>query len=118
MKFYGREEEIGILRRERELSHRQSRFTVVTGRRRVGKTELIGRALNDGTDDYLYLLFLVCESPAVRKRQSALTFFEVKRDAARIDFKALEAKVAAFFEKHPELKNGEPKIKGLSLEDM
>ena len=57
MKFYGREEEIAILRKERELSHRQSRFTVVTGRRRVGKTELIDKALNDGTDDYLYLLF-------------------------------------------------------------
>ena len=57
MKFYGREEEIAILRKERELSHRQSRFTVVTGRRRVGKTELIDKALNDGTDDDLYLLF-------------------------------------------------------------
>ena len=57
MRFYGREEEIAILRKERELSHRHSRFTVVTGRRRVGKTELIDKALNDGTDDYLYLLF-------------------------------------------------------------
>ena len=61
---------------------------------------------------------LVCESPAVKKRPSALTFFEVKRDATRIDLKALEAKVSAFFEKHPELKNGEPRIKGLSIEDM
>ena len=61
---------------------------------------------------------LVCESPVAKKRLSALTFFEVKRDASRIDLKALEAKVAAFFEKHPELKNGEPKLKGLSLEDM
>ena len=61
---------------------------------------------------------LVCESPLAKKRLSALTFFEVKRDAARIDLKALEAKVAAFFEKHPEMKSGEPKIKGLSLEDM
>lgn len=56
MKFFGRKAEIDILRRERELSHGESRFTVVTGRRRIGKTELIGRALNDGTDDYLYLL--------------------------------------------------------------
>ena len=61
---------------------------------------------------------LVCESPAVKKRPSAITFFEIKRDAARIDLKALETKVAAFFEKHPEMKNGEPKIKGLSIEDM
>jgi len=57
VKFFGREKEIEILRRERELSHEVARFTVVTGRRRIGKTELIDRALNDGTDDYLYLLF-------------------------------------------------------------
>ena len=250
MKFYGREVEIAILRKEREVSHRHSRFTVVTGRRRVGKTELIDKALNDGTDDYLYLLFsfsilssiatghtryseiecdlslelgsfitnleknyhlvkrvlpvyasrgaknasyriedpffrfwfryvfrnvqlvelgrfeilrkmvaddldvftgqsleqyfwwkfakesdyismgawwdrkgeneidLVCERPAGKKRSSPLTFFEVKRDAARIDLNALKAKVSAFFEKHPEMKNGEPLIEGLSLKDM
>jgi len=57
MKFFGREKEIAILRRERMLSHKCARFTVVTGRRRIGKTELIDRALNDGRDDYLYLLF-------------------------------------------------------------
>jgi len=66
MKFYGREEEIGILRHERMLSHSAARFTVVTGRRRVGKTELLEHALNDGTDDYLYLLF-------GRKNEKALT---------------------------------------------
>ena len=111
MRFYGREEEIAILRKERELSHRQSRFTVVTGRRRVGKTELIDKALNDGTD------ICICSS-AVKKRRSALTFFEVKRDAARIDLKALETKVAAFFEKHPTLRNYKVSCRGLSLADM
>lgn len=56
MKFFGREKEIAILRTERALSHENSRLTVVTGRRRVGKTELIDHALNDGTDCYVYLL--------------------------------------------------------------
>lgn len=58
MKFYGREEEIRLLRREDELSLRTARFTVVTGRRRIGKTELISQALarTDGT--YLYLLLV------------------------------------------------------------
>lgn len=58
MKFYGREEEIRLLRREDELSLQTARFTVVTGRRRIGKTELISRALarTDGT--YLYLLLV------------------------------------------------------------
>lgn len=56
MKFYGRTNETAILQRERSLSRENARFTVVTGRRRVGKTELIDHALNNGTDDYLYLL--------------------------------------------------------------
>ena len=56
MNFFGREKEIGILRRERSLSIENSRFTVLTGRRRVGKTELVDRALNDGNGDYVYLL--------------------------------------------------------------
>ncbi len=56
MKFYGRSEEINELRAIRSLSTEHARFTVVTGRRRVGKTELVERALNDGTAPYLYLL--------------------------------------------------------------
>ena len=56
MDFFGREKEIEILRRERKLSLENSRFTVLTGRRRVGKTELVDKALNDGQGDYVYLL--------------------------------------------------------------
>ena len=56
MKFFGRAEEIAELRRSRDLSHRFAQFTVITGRRRVGKTELIKEALRDGTDDFVYLL--------------------------------------------------------------
>lgn len=58
MKFYGREKEIEALRTEDRRSHETARFTVLTGRRRVGKTELINHALarNDGT--YLYLLLV------------------------------------------------------------
>ena len=56
MKFYGREREIAALRRERELSHENARFTVITGRRRVGKTELMRQAFDDGRDACVYLL--------------------------------------------------------------
>ena len=56
MDFFGREKEIEILRRERNLSLENSRFTILTGRRRVGKTELVDKALNDGQGDYVYLL--------------------------------------------------------------
>lgn len=56
MKFFGRAEEVEVLRKARERSFSNASFTVVTGRRRVGKTELIDRALNDGVGDYVYLL--------------------------------------------------------------
>ena len=53
MKFFDREKEIGILREIRQKSRSNARFTVVTGRRRVGKTQLIKRAMED--EPYLYL---------------------------------------------------------------
>ena len=53
MRFFDRGEEIGILRDIREKSRRSARFTVVTGRRRVGKTQLVKRAMED--EQYLYL---------------------------------------------------------------
>ena len=56
MRFYGRDEEIALLRKARDISQRFSQFTVVTGRRRVGKTEVIKQALNDGHGDFAYLL--------------------------------------------------------------
>lgn len=55
MKFYGREEEILELAKIRDISQDTARFTIVTGRRRVGKTELLDHALNDGKTPYLYM---------------------------------------------------------------
>ena len=53
MKFFDREEEIELLRDIRRKARSNARFTVVTGRRRVGKTQLIKRAMED--EPYLYL---------------------------------------------------------------
>ena len=39
MRFYDREQEIAFLRKERVAAETVARFTVVTGRRRIGKTE-------------------------------------------------------------------------------
>ena len=55
MKFFGREIELRELRKVRELSIKRSRFTVLTGRRRVGKTELSRQAFGDGETPYLNL---------------------------------------------------------------
>lgn len=44
MKFYDREQEIAFLRETRETADKVARFTVVTGRRRIGKTTMIREA--------------------------------------------------------------------------
>ncbi len=53
MKFFDRTDEIARLREIRERASTTSQFTVITGRRRVGKTELLKHAYAD--DDFIYL---------------------------------------------------------------
>lgn len=56
MKFYNRETEIAKLCEIRDLSYNDhSRLTVVTGRRRIGKTSLISKALDDEPFIYLFV---------------------------------------------------------------
>ena len=40
MRFFDRTEEIAFLRKIREMAKNNAQFTVVTGRRRIGKTSL------------------------------------------------------------------------------
>ena len=61
MEFFGRTREIEELRKIRALSGKSARMTVVTGRRRVGKTELLRRALGDGESPFAY--FLITRAP-------------------------------------------------------
>ena len=66
MKFYDRKVELEELRRIANLSFsRNSRMTVLTGRRRIGKTSLIKHALGDWEYPMLYFF-------ASRKAESAL----------------------------------------------
>lgn len=55
MKFYDRAEEIRELRAIRERSRESAQWTVVTGRRRVGKTSLVQEALGDEPYVYFYV---------------------------------------------------------------
>ena len=54
MKFFGRENEIKELQDIRNLSLQNARFTIVTGRRRSGKTSLLLKAY-ENVSDLLYL---------------------------------------------------------------
>lgn len=54
MKFYNREQELLRLSEISDLSMQTSHMVVITGRRRVGKTELI-RQFSKGREDVLYL---------------------------------------------------------------
>ena len=55
VKFTGREKELAIFRRIRAESLSAARFTVLTGRRRVGKTELLRRAFEDSPCLYFFV---------------------------------------------------------------
>ena len=50
MRFFGRKDEIAELHSIRNLSLRTARFTIVTGRRRSGKTSLLLKAYEDVED--------------------------------------------------------------------
>lgn len=47
MRFFDRTEEIASLREIRKMSQSNAQFTVVTGRRRIGKTSLVWKAYED-----------------------------------------------------------------------
>lgn len=55
MRFYDREQEIAFLRKTRETAKKAARFTVVTGRRRIGKTTLVREAYKDQPFVYFFV---------------------------------------------------------------
>lgn len=79
MKFYDRRKEISQLRNIETASKESARFTVVSGRRRVGKTTLIREAYKDKP----FLYFFVG-----RKAESELcrTFAEIAEETLDIPF--------------------------------
>lgn len=55
MKFFDRTEEIASLREVRRQSKENAQFTVVTGRRRIGKTSLVWKAYEDEPILYFFV---------------------------------------------------------------
>ncbi len=66
MRFYNREKELTFLKSIKERSETLAQMTVVVGRRRIGKTSLLKKAVeNEGTALYLFVTrkneVLICE---------------------------------------------------------
>lgn len=66
MKFYNREKELDLLSSIKERSATEAQMTVVVGRRRIGKTSLLKKAIeNEDTALYLFVTkkneILICE---------------------------------------------------------
>ena len=55
MRFYDREQEIAFLKETRQTAEKVARFTVLTGRRRIGKTTLIREAYKDRPFVYFFV---------------------------------------------------------------
>lgn len=55
MRFYDREQEIKTLHDIRQTAERAAQFTVVTGRRRIGKTMLLLKAYDDQPMLYFFV---------------------------------------------------------------
>lgn len=55
MRFFDRTEEIASLRKIREMAKNNAQFTVVTGRRRIGKTSLVWKAYEDEPILYFFV---------------------------------------------------------------
>ena len=55
MKFFGRKEEIATLRKIRANAEHNAQFTVLTGRRRIGKKSLVLKAYDDGPFLYFFV---------------------------------------------------------------
>ncbi len=55
---------------------------------------------------------------AANELDKTIEFCEIKRNASRIDIKALEAKSALFMQAHPQCKDYRPTCRGLSPDDM
>ena len=88
MKFHGRENEIRELRAIRSQAAKTARMTVVTGRRRIGKTELLRRAFDDGAAPFVY--FLVARAP------QSIVCENLQQEIARVFGRPMPGRVEKF----------------------
>lgn len=82
MKFFDRKQEIRLLKDIREASLENAQFTVLTGRRRIGKTSLVMKAYEDMDNSLLYLF-------VARKAEKDLCFGFAKEISEKLSIPML-----------------------------
>ena len=121
MRFFDRTEEIASLKEIQEFSKHNAQFTVVTRRRRIGKTHLVWKAYEDQPILYFFVarkgeneIDIVAENEL---DQQAL-FIEVKRKIENYDPELLSSKVEVFTRAIGQFKEYTVTLKGVSMDDM
>ena len=100
MKFYGREKELSELSEIKKLSKRNSRFTVITGRRRIGKTSLVRKAMEN--EDYIYIFVSrVSETLLCMEAQKIIADFGIRTVGAITRFGDIIELLMIHSEKEP-----------------
>lgn len=102
MKFYNRETELSRLSEIAALSTNASHMVVITGRRRIGKTELI-RQFSRGRKDILYL-FVSKKKPHILLEEFRDIFAEripLIKTAAFKSFEDLFSFIFSYMKEHP-----------------
>ena len=87
MRFFDREQEFEKLREIEELSHEVAQFTIITGRRRIGKTEMVKRFF----EDKIMLYFFV-----TRKAETDLCEIFVDEISTKLNIPMLDGKGMSF----------------------
>jgi AAA+ ATPase superfamily predicted ATPase len=101
MKFYDRKEELAALKKIRTRARKESAFTLIVGRRRVGKTALLMESLATGKSLYLFVArkteTLLCEG--FQKDAEEALGLRIYGNVSR--FRDLFSELLTFSENHP-----------------
>ena len=87
MRFFDREEEFCKLAEIEELSHEVAQFTIITGRRRIGKTEMIKKFYENKTMLYFFV---------ARKAEADLCDIYIEEIRSKLNVPMIDSKGATF----------------------
>ncbi|MED9995745.1 MAG: AAA family ATPase, partial [Paludibacteraceae bacterium] len=87
MRFFDRQQEFEKLREIEDLSHQVAQFTIITGRRRIGKTEMVKKFFENKTMLYFFV---------ARKAESDLCNIFIDEIRTKLNIPMLDSKGMSF----------------------